>query len=317
MKIKALLNKNKYSFFVFAVLCMLCLIYGDFESAFLLICKLFLCGTVSLFFAPFLSDEKSGRENVFLCAFSLLSVISCNAIFLTKDIHILLSLSCFFIALIFEKRFKYLTPVFAGLCVLSQPLTLLFFAPAIIISLAAKKEKLLSVLTAVISVATFALTKAFKAAEFFADQFSSYYLSVHLFYLSNEHLKMLAQFALCSIPLLIIFAIYLVRLFLNKKRLSAALVLCSAFLSIFAFALSKNTTTVFMILIPIFALMLSLKPEDGFKEAASKISEFFGRHLLLFLLSIAWVAAYPLTLGSYPYSSELFSKATFIIFRQE
>ncbi len=317
MKIKALVNKNKYSFFVFALLCMLCIIYSDFESVLLLICKIFLCGIVSLFFAPFLSDEKSGRENVFLCAFSLLGVISCNAIFLTKDIHILLSLSCFFIALIFEKRFKYLTPVFAGLCVLSQPLTLLFFAPAITISLAAKKEKLLSVLTLIISVASFALAKAFEAVDFFADQFSSYHLAVHLVYFSNEHKELLSQFALCTVPLAEVALAYLVRLFFNKKRLYAVLLLLSVSLSAFAFALSENTTTVFMISVPIFALMLSLKAEDGFKETSCELCSFFDRHLLLFLLLIAWVAAYPLTLGSYPYSSELFSKSTFIIFRQE
>ncbi len=314
MKTQALLNKNKYSFLCFAVLLMLSFIYDGFSNITISICKVVLSAVVSIFFSSFLNEEKKILP---LCAFSLLTVISCNAIFLTEDIHILLSITCFFCAMFFESKCKVLTPVFSGLCVIVQPLTLLFFVPSIIISLIAKKEKLLAIITAAASAVSFVLTKFLAQSEFYIDQFSSYYLSLHLVYFSNEHLEIFSQFLICSIPLLAVALIYLIRLFLNGKKLESIFIFVSILISVFAFALSKNTTTVIMILIPIFALMLALYGENGFKETADTIGDFFQKHLLLFLLLTAWVASYPLTFGTYPYGSELFSKSTYVIFRQE
>ncbi len=317
MKTKALLSKNKYALLSFTLLLMLSFIYDGFSDTSIIAVKVFACVAVSLFFVPHLSGDENGNGSIFLCAFCLIAVMAGNAIFLTRDIHILLSLSSFFLSLFFEEKFKYLTPVFAGICVLSQPLTVLFFAPAIILSLFAKKEKLLAISTAAICVGVFALTKALAETEFYLDQFSSYYLSVHLFYLSNEHTQALTQFLPCALPLSAVAAGYLVRLFLSGKKLMPVLIFVSILPSVFAFALSENTTTVFMILIPIFALMLSLKNTDGFSKAADEIEAFFKKHWFFGLLLIVWIASYPLTIGSYPYDSDFFSKATFTIFRQE
>ena len=184
--------------------------------------------------------------------------------------------------------------------------------PTIVIIQLAKKQKLLAVFSAVIGVAAFAVTKLLENSEFYADQFSSYYLSLHIFHLSTTHKEVLIQFLLCSIPLLLIGAFYLIRLFLNgEKAVGIALILAVA-LALFGFMLSKNVQTVIMIIVPLFAAVVALND-----KACEQISQFFANHVFLFLLTVAFVAGAPMVLGTLPYDSELFSRSTFIIFREQ
>lgn len=311
MNIKALLDKNKYALSAFVLLTSLTLIYDGFPSAPLFACRLLLCAVAALFLSPSLTKELK-TENAVLPAFFILSLISCNVIFLTTDVHILLSLSSFFLALFFSKKHKPLSPIFAGLCVLSQPLTLLFFTPTIVTIQLAKKQKISAVVSSVISVAVFVLTKLLENSEFYADQFSSYYLSLHIFHLSTTHKEILLQFLFCSIPLILIGAVYLIKAFINGKKAVSILLLLAVALAVFGFALSKNTHTVFMILVPLFAGFVAL--DD---KSAAQVDEFFARHTFLFLLTVAFIAGIPMILGALPYESELFSRSTFIIFREE
>ncbi|MBP3447070.1 MAG: hypothetical protein J6K64_07320 [Clostridia bacterium] len=311
MNIKALFDKNKYSLYAFVLLASLTLIYDGFISAPLFACRLLLCAVAALFLS---SSFKKGMTipDAVTPAFFILSLISCNVIFLTTDVHILLSLSAFFLALFFSEKSRFLSPIFAGLCVLSQPLTLLMLVPTIVIIQLAKKQKLLAVFSAVIGVTAFVLTKFLENIEFYADQFSSYYLSLHIFHLSTTHKEILIQFLLCSIPLLLIGAFYLIKLFMNgEKAVGIALILAVA-LAIFGFMLSKNVQTVIMIIVPLFAAVVTLND-----KAREQISQFFAKHVFLFLLAVALVAVAPMVLGTLPYDSELFSRSTFIIFREQ
>ena len=311
MNIKALFDKNKYALSAFVLLASLTLIYDGFISAPLFACRLLLCAVAALFLS---SSFKKGMTipDAVTPAFFILSLISCNVIFLTTDVHILLSLSAFFLALFSNEKCRFLSPIFAGLCVLSQPLTLLMLVPTIVIIQLAKKQKLLAVFSAVIGVTAFVLTKFLENIEFYADQFSSYYLSLHIFHLSTTHKEILIQFLLCSIPLLLIGAFYLIKLFMNgEKAVGIALILAVA-LAIFGFMLSKNVQTVIMIIVPLFAAVVTLND-----KAREQISQFFAKHVFLFLLAVALVAVAPMVLGTLPYDSELFSRSTFIIFREQ
>ncbi|MBQ7043381.1 MAG: hypothetical protein IJN78_02120 [Clostridia bacterium] len=311
MNIKALFDKNKYALSAFVLLASLTLIYDGFISAPLFACRILLCAVAALFLS---SSFKKGMTipDAVTPAFFILSLISCNVIFLTTDVHILLSLSAFFLALFSSEKCRFLSPIFAGLCVLSQPLTLLMLVPTIVIIQLAKKQKLLAVFSAVIGVAAFVLTKFLENIEFYADQFSSYYLSLHIFHLSTTHKEILIQFLLCSIPLLLIGAFYLIKLFMNgEKAVGIALILAVA-LAIFGFMLSKNVQTVIMIIVPLFAAVVTLND-----KAREQISHFFANHVFLFLLAVALVAVAPMILGTLPYDSELFSRSTFIIFREQ
>ena len=311
MNIKALFDKNKYALSAFVLLASLTLIYDGFISAPLFACRLLLCAVAALFLSSSSKKEMTIPDAV-TPAFFILSLISCNVIFLTTDVHILLSLSAFFLALFFSEKCRFLSPIFAGLCVLSQPLTLLMLVPTIVIIQLAKKQKLLAVFSAVIGVAAFVLTKFLENIEFYADQFSSYYLSLHIFHLSTTHKEILIQFLLCSIPLLLIGAFYLIKLFLNgEKAVGIALILAVA-LAIFGFMLSKNVQTVIMIIVPLFAAVVTLND-----KAHEQISQFFANHVFLFLLAVALIAVAPMILGTLPYDSELFSRSTFIIFREQ
>lgn len=311
MNIRALFDKNKYALSAFVLLASLTLIYDGFTSAPLFACRLLLCVAAALFLSPSLTKELK-TENAILPAFFILSLISCNAIFLTEDIHILLSLSSFFWALFFSEKCKPLSPIFAGLCVLAQPLTLLFLIPTIVTIQLVKKQKIFAAFSAVTAVAAFILTKLLENSDFYADQFSSYYLSLHIFHLSTSHKEILVQFLLCSIPLLFVGAFYLVEMFINgKKALSISLLLAIA-LAVFGFALSKNTHTVFLLLVPLFASFIALD-----SKTTVQVSGFFTKHIFLFLLIVALTVAMPMILGALPYESELFSRSTFIIFREE
>lgn len=316
MNIKTMVDKNKYALSIFALLAIPCLIFDGFESALTLACRLLLCVGVALFFAPYLHTEVK-KEKAVSAAFSILSIISCNVIFLTDDVHILLSLFCFFLALFVNGKAKILTAVFSGLCVAAQPLSILFLVPTIVIVQLIKKQKLFAVFSAVFSVAIFVVTALFEHSEFYADQFSSYYLSLHIIYFSKTHLEVLSQFLICSIPLIAIALAYLVKLFFNGRKIEGIAIFVSALLAVFAFAMSKNTHTVFMILIPFFASLISLDSEDGFGKTNEEIGEFFIKHFLLFLLLVAFIAGFPTVFGQIPFESDFFSRVTFIIFRQE
>ncbi len=311
MNIKALSDKNKYALSAFVLLASLTLIYDSFTSAPLFACRLLLCAVATLFLSPVLTKEVK-TENAIFPAFFILSLISCNVIFLTTDVHILLSLSSFLLALFFSGKFRFLSPIFAGLCVLSQPLTLLMLVPTIVIIQFAKRQKLLAVISTVSGAAAFVVTKLLENSEFYADQFSSYYLSLHIFHLSTTHKEILIQFLLCSIPLILIGAVYLVKALINGKKIISISLLIAVLLAFFGFMLSKNIQTVIMITVPLFAAVVTLND-----KACEQISQFFAKHVFLFMLTIALVAVAPMILGTLPYDSELFSRSTFIIFREQ
>ena len=316
MNIRSILNKNKYVLSVFVLLAMLSLIYDEFESATILVCRLLLCTGVSLFSSPLLTDSTR-KETAVMPSFMLLSLISCNVVFLTDDMHILLSLTAFFFALFFNNINIYLTTVFAALCVVAHPLTILILVPSIVAVQLIKKQKIPALLSVVLSVAAFIVTMFLESSEFYTNQFASYYLSLHLIHFSKTHTEILLQFLMCSIALLAVVIAYLVKLFINKQRIPSIAILFTVLLAVYGYALSKNVHTVFMILVPVFTVLISLNECDGFRETTEEISGFFIKHLFLFLLVIAFTAGFPMILGTLPFESEFFSRATFIIFRQE
>lgn len=309
MKIKAFAEKNKYALASFAVLALLSVTYGGFENPAVFALRLLVCLGAALFFSFNVKDD----ENFYFPSFSLLTIISCNTIFLTFDVHILLSLSFFLLALAFGEKQKILSPVFAGLCVLSQPLTVLFFVPAILFVLLLKKQKISAIISAVVSVAAFVVTKLLGNIDFYADQFSSYYLSLHLVHFSTSHIRVLTDYLVASIPLLIVILFVLIRTIIKKEVFLSTAPVISLLCALYGFSLSKNLETASFILIPVFALFVSLSEETSLASATS----FFKNHKLVFLLLVAFVAGYPLVFGQIPYENDLFSKIAFIIFRQE
>ncbi|MBR6531933.1 MAG: hypothetical protein IKT61_05470 [Clostridia bacterium] len=317
MDIKALLNKNKYGLTVFSVSAMLCLIYDGFESALTLLCKLLLCVTVAVFLSPRLKQEKQ-MQSVTLPAFAFLSIIGCNVIFLTSDLHILLSLSAFFLSLFFSKKCKVLTPVFTGLCVLAMPLTLLILVPTVVVVQFIRNQKMFAVLSTITGVLAFVVTKLLETnVDFYAHQGGAYYLWLHPVHFSKTHTEYLLQFLFCSISLVLMALVYVVKL-ITKKRVAAGIsLLLTSVLAVYGFSLCKSTHTVFMILIPVFAGLVALSREDGFKEAIDEIGDFFATHTFVFLLLLAFIAGAPMILGSLPFESEFFTRSTFIIFREE
>lgn len=309
MKIKAFAEKNKYALASFAVLALLSVTYGGFENPAVFALRLLVCLGAALFFSFNVKDD----EKIYFPAFSLLTLISCNTVFLTCDVHILLSLSFFLLALAFGEKQKILSPVFAGLCVLSQPLTVLFFVPAILFVLLLKKQKISAIISAVVSVAAFVVTKLLGNIDFYADQFSSYYLSLHLVHFSTSHIRVLTDYLVASIPLLIVILFVLIRTIIKKEVFLSTAPVISLLCALYGFSLSKNLETASFILIPVFALFVSLSEETSLASATS----FFKNHKLVFLLLVAFVAGYPLVFGQIPYENDLFSKIAFIIFRQE
>ncbi|MBP3441270.1 MAG: hypothetical protein J6L62_00565 [Clostridia bacterium] len=313
MELRKLYEKIKYPLVPFAVLAALSLVYDGFKTPVILVLRLLVCIIASVFFARFVSDSKS----IYLPAFVFLSLISCNVIFLTNDVHILLSLAFFLISLACNGKFRVLSPVFAGLCVITQPLTVLFFVPSIIGTLLIKKEKILSLISTVVSAGAFLLTKLLADTEFFADQFSSYHLSVHLVHFSTTHTEFLTSFTSASLPLIAVLIFFIVSFVIKKKFLAAASLVISAVLGLWGFAMSENPHTVFFVILPLLCSVLSVCKSDGYAEICDTFNSFFKKHLLLFLLSIAFTAGFPLIFGQPPLDSAFFSRSTFIIFRQE
>ncbi len=309
MKIKAVVEKNKYSLASFAVLAMLSIIYGGFEKPIVFALRLLVCLGAALFFSFNVKDD----EKIYFPAFSLLTLISYNTIFLTSDVHILLSLSFFLLALAFAEKQKFLPPIFAGLCVLSQPLTVLFFVPVILFVLLLKKQKIPAISSAVVSVAAFVFTKLLDNVEFYADQFSSYYLSLHLVHFSTSHIRVLTDYLVASIPLLLVSLFVLIRTIIKKEISLSIATVVSLLCALYGFALSKNLESVIFILVSVFALFAAFPKEKNFDS----ITSFFKNHKFVFLLIVAFVAGYPLVFGQIPYENEFFSKIAFIIFRQE
>ena len=313
MELKTFFEKTKYILAPFAVLVSLSLLYDGFEDPVVLALRLLVCIGAALFFSRFLNDSKS----IYLPVFAFLSVISCNLIFLTDDIHILLSLIFFLLTLACNGKFRFLAPVFSGLCVIVQPLTLLFFVPSIVGTLFLRKEKVIASVSAVASAGAFILTKALEQAEFYSEQFSSYHLSVHLVHFSNTHIQVLTDFIVASIPLVAVLLFFLIRFIMTKHFLAAISLVVSVLLSVWGFAMSENTQTVFLILVPLMCSLLTLYNSKNYEEIFIKFNVFFSKNLLLFLLAVAFTASYPILFGQIPFDSDFFSKATFIIFRQE
>ncbi|MBP3938862.1 MAG: hypothetical protein IK955_05595 [Clostridia bacterium] len=313
MKIKNLIEKNKYALASFAVLATLSTIFSGFDDPVILALRLLVCVCSALFFSLCVKKE----DDIYLSAFFLLALISSNVIFLTEDIHILLSVSFFLLSLAFSEKLKYLSPVFAALCILFQPLTIAFFAPTIIITLLFKKHNIPAVISALSCAGAFVFTKAAENSEFYAEQFSSYHLNLHLVHFSNVHIENLSAFLIASIPLLAVILFIIIKSVIDKNFLIAVSTVISFLSALYGFALSKNLETVILILVPVFAFLLCVSDKKGFEKTFNSFNDFFKKRILLFLLIIAFVASFPLVFGSVPYEEDFFSKITFIIFRQE
>lgn len=313
MKSNALIEKIKYGLAPFVILALLSLIYDGFNNPVVLLVRISLCLSAALLFL-FVTDKD---DDFFIPSFAFLSIISGNTIFLTEDIHILLSLMCFFLSLVFTEKVKFLSPLFAFLCVMAQPLSVLFFVPAIITVLLFRKQKISAVISAVSGIVAFIITKLLESSEFYADQFSSYHLAVHLVHFSNQHLEVLSDFIVSSIPLVAVLIFLLLSLFLKKKFFAGVLVAVTLLLSVFAFALSENHHTVIFTLIPVFSVFLLLRKTEPFENITKTFNVFCQKHLFLFLLFVIFTAGYPLLFGQIPFDSDFFSRVTFIIFRQE
>ncbi|MBR5262904.1 MAG: hypothetical protein IKV49_03685 [Clostridia bacterium] len=287
------------------------LLYDSFTSAAVTACRLLLCAVAALFLSAVLTKDITIKKAV-VPLFFVISLISCNAIFLISDLHILLSLAFFLLALFFSSRCRALAPLFAAFCVFSQPLTLLILVPAIVIVQALKKQKLFAIISAVAGIAAFIVTKLLENTAFYADQFSSYYLSLHIFHLSTTHKTILMQYLLCSIPLLLVGAFYLIKAFINGSKAESIAFVIVILLALFGYALSKNTQSVFMLLIPLFAGITALDT-----EANEQVGGFFAKRMLLLLLAAGISVCAPMLLDTLPYDTELFSRSTFIIFREQ
>ncbi|MBR3835496.1 MAG: hypothetical protein IKJ69_01745 [Clostridia bacterium] len=317
MDIKKLINKTKYSLFAFILLAMPSLIFDGFKSIPVLACRLLLCVGVALFLSLHIGKESSVKAAV-LPTFLMLGLMSCNVIFLTDDVHILLSLLSFFLALFFSEKLMWLTPVFAGLCVAAQPLTILLLVPAIIVIQLIKKQNIPAVVSVGVSIAAFVLTKLLADnAEFYAEQGEAYYLWLHPVFFTVTHTEYLLNYLLFSLPLIAVLLCYAVSLILKKNIFAGVSLPVITILSVYGFSLSKNVHTVFMILIPAFAVLLSFNGIDTLKKATDKVSDFFASHLFVFLLTVALIASMPMIVGNLPFGSDFFDTSTFIIFREE
>ena len=316
MKITSVINQNKYAVAVFAMLSMMSVIYDGFSDITVFALKVLLSLAVSLFFSPFLCDETQ-QKNYIPVVFSLLSIISCNAIFLTADIHILLSLICFFIALTIKPKLNPLTAVFSGLCVALQPLSLFYLVPSIVLIQLVCKQKISAIISSVLSIAVFFVTKLFENTDFYAEQFSSYYHSVHPVFFSKDHLQVLTEYSACSVILIAVLLFYCVKLFLNAKKSFGIGLIITTVISLYGYSMCFNKQNVIMILLPAFAVIAALSVDESCKKAISDVGEFFlSKKLLLFIL-IALTLSIPAILGTLPIENDFFSKSTFIIFREE
>ncbi len=313
MKIKNLIEKNKYALASFAVLAMLSITFGGFDNPVTIALRMFVCFGAALFFS-FCAKKD---DDIYLSAFFLLSLISSNVVFLTEDIHILLSVSFFLLALAFSEKLRFLSPVFAALCILAQPLTIAFFAPTVIMTLLLKKQTIPAIISAFTCAGSFIFTKTAEGSEFYAEQFSAYHLNLHLVHFSNIHLENLSAFLIASIPLLAVILFVIIKSVIGKNFLVAVAIIISFLSALYGFALSKNLETVVLILVPVFAFLLCVSNEKSFEKTFNGFNDFFKKRTLLFLLVVAFVAAFPIIFGSVPYEEDLFSKITFIIFRQE
>lgn len=316
MKIKAVIQQNKYAIAVFAMLGMMSVIYDGFYDVAVFTLKAVLSVVIALFFAPYLKEE-SGQKNYVPIVFSLLSTISCNVIFLTTDIHILLTLICFFSALAVNAKLSILTAIFAGLCVAVQPFSLFYLVPTLVLILIIRKQKLGAIIGSVLSIAVFVVTKLFEHTDFYAEQFSSYYHSVHLVFFSKDHTQVLTEYSVCSVVLVITLIFYFVKLIMNGKIGTGIGLMITTAISFYGYSMCFNKQNVVMILLPAFAAMLAISDDEAYGKINNDITDFFlSKKVLLFLL-IALTVSAPVILGVIPIDSELFSRSTFIIFREE
>jgi hypothetical protein len=316
MKIKAVINQNRYAFAVFAMLGMLSVIYDGFSDVAVFVFKIILSAVISLFFAPYIKDENE-QSNYVPIIFALLGIISCNVIFITADIHILLSLICFFTALMMKSKSDFLTAVFSGLCVAVQPLSLFYLVPTIILVKIVRKQKVTAIISTVLSVAVFVVTKFSENSEFYNEQFSSYYHSVHLIFFSKDHLQIITEYSVCSVVLIGFILYCCIRLIMNSKKGAGIGLIITTVISLYGYSMCSNKQNVIMILLPALVSVVALSDDDIFKKINSETESFFSKRKLLLFLMIAITVSIPVIIGTLPIESEIFSRSTFIIFREE
>lgn len=316
MKIKAVINQNKYAVAVFAMLGMLSVIYDGFSDVAAFVLKIVLSSAVSVFFAPHLKNEKEQAGYVPI-VFALLGIISCNVVFLTSDIHILLSLICFFTALAMKSKADFLSAVFSGLCVAVQPLSLFYLVPTIVLLKLLCKQNVTAITGAVLSVAVFVATKLLENNDFYTEQFSSYYHSVHPIFFSKDHLQILAEYSICSVALAGFILFCCIRLFVNGKAGAGIGIIITTVISLYGYSMCYNKQNVIMLLLPALVLLTTLSDDVNYEIFSKEIGSFFLSRKLFFLLIIALTVSIPVILGTLPIESEIFSRSTFIIFREE
>ena len=189
--------------------------------------------------------------------------------------------------------------------------------PALVLIQLVRKQNATAIISTVLSVAVFVATKLLESIDFYAEQFSSYYHSVHLVFFSKDHTQILTEYSVCSVALIAFSVIYCAKLFVSGKKGAGIGLIITTVISLYGYSMCYNKQNVIMILLPAFAAMITLSDDAVFGKINGDIVNFFlSRKVLLFLL-IALTLSIPVILGTLPIESEMFSKSTFIIFREE
>jgi UDP-N-acetylmuramyl pentapeptide phosphotransferase/UDP-N-acetylglucosamine-1-phosphate transferase len=104
---------------------------------------------------------------------------------------------------------------------------------------------------------------------------------------------------------------------MNSKKGAGIGLIITTVISLYGYSMCSNKQNVIMILLPALVSVVALSDDDIFKKINSETESFFSKRKLLLFLMIAITVSIPVIIGTLPIESEIFSRSTFIIFREE
>lgn len=314
MKIKSFLSNKELPICVFLLFGFLSVLYNGFDDAALLGIKIFFAVCVAVF-AFFCISNKQENDMLFPFGIFIVSVVSVNVFPQSENLHFIAgaAFAVLSFALVPSKRLYWFSIAAMLAAVILDPSEAFITLPALIFVLIALGKKLAGICNLIVCAVFLTGGSLFGNLGFRSEQFNYLRLS---FGLLNSQKEILLRFAVISIPVFVLAIWFIVRLFRQKVIVAPLIIIAEFFLTLFAFLISDNHAIITLFFLPFFAIIFSLAEKEGIKNLITDFGQKCQKHLLLYLLMLAYFLSMPLLLQSYANGNPFFDAVTYIIYRQ-
>ncbi|MDD6276548.1 MAG: hypothetical protein PUB20_06980, partial [Clostridia bacterium] len=264
MKIKKFLSDKEMPICIFLLLSFLSVLYSDFDDIKPIFIKILFAISAAVF-SSFFIKKVNEKSMAFPLGIFIVSAASINLIPQSEDLYLIAGAAFAILGFSFAmtEKLHWLSIIFMLAAVIFDPCESVIMLPALVAVLFMLKKKLTAVLNLVVSASVTATLSLLGNYGFSSDRFDFLRLS---FGFLNTQKEVLVRFSIISLPVAVIAACLIYKLFRSKNFATAAVIISEFLFEIFIFLISKNSEIIFLFFLPFFAVIFSLSGKESIRK---------------------------------------------------